>query len=138
MYKCSQSSICLFPHRAHFISQRQVQVEHGSIDCTGCFHHELSSLICSEQRRSPSSISKLHHTQITGCREIHNNPSVYPRAFANSLHSLLEFVQDCNVVEFLEFSPIWRHARELHLSTLHGNFWYRFWFLCEHHHLSPQ
>ena len=74
--------------------------------CAGCFHHELSSLICFEQRMSPSSISKLHHTQITGCRAIHNNPSVYPRAFADSLHSLLEFVQDCNVVEFLEFSPI--------------------------------
>ena len=28
-----------------------------------------------------------------GRREIHNNPSVYPRAFANSLHSLLEFVR---------------------------------------------
>ena len=50
---------------AHIISQRQFQVEHGSIDCAGCSHHELSSLICSEQRMSPSSFSQLHHTQIT-------------------------------------------------------------------------
>ena len=54
-----------FSYPAHIISQRQVQAEHGSIDCARCYHHEPSSLICSEQRMSPSSFSKLHHTQIT-------------------------------------------------------------------------
>ena len=54
-----------FSYPTDIISLRLVQVEHGLNDCAGYSHLEPLSLTRSEQRMSPSSFSKLHHTQIT-------------------------------------------------------------------------